>query len=112
MQDTGLFVSNSASVNKAAVHKFMRKNDDGDYLFPCSVRSLQLAMREAVQEFLNEDSSDFMMRERCRGGEIDCEDLKRELILIDASRINKSGKFEKITDLSPAIGSSLNHSQF
>eukprot|EP00171_Calliarthron_tuberculosum_P022042 IDg22042t1 len=43
--------SDSALVNKAAVRMFM--NDSGDeFGFPCAVHFSQLAMREAVQQYL------------------------------------------------------------
>ena len=44
--------TDSAPANKAAVHIFM--GDSGDEsLFPCAVHFVQLAMREAVQDYLN-----------------------------------------------------------
>lgn len=51
------FLSDSARVNPAAVRKFMQNDGGDDYWFPCSIHFMQLAMRDAVLQFLNRSVS-------------------------------------------------------
>ncbi len=50
-------ISDSAPVNKAAVRIYRDQSGD-DFWFPCSVHFCQLAMREAVHEYIRITNSD------------------------------------------------------
>lgn len=46
-----IFLSESASVKKAAIKKLMNMEDGDDFWFPCSVHFCQLAMKEVLRQF-------------------------------------------------------------
>lgn len=98
------FVSDSASVNKAAVRQYM--NDNGDsFWFPCAVHFAQLAMREAVSKYYN--STELSSEEETVSDTSGDEDDK---LVSKLSMIPLSNQFQRVLKTSRAIKTALRRS--
>lgn len=102
------FVSDSAPVNKAAVRMFMVNKEGDDFWFPCSVHFMQLAMREAVEEYLNGSCSS--VEYNADLAEIDWEDVDEEEIVENARAAAASSAFDRLTVTSRAVRAAIKHS--
>lgn len=98
------FLSDSASVNKAAVKLLMGVNEGDDYWFPCSVHFCQLAMKEAVTHFLTAeeigDNSD----------NVDWGALDDDAMIEHIDLLSSSNAYERLTCTLRAVRAALRRS--
>ena len=102
------FISDSAPVNKAGVRKFMMCEGD-EYWFPCNVHFCQLAMKESVQAYFEQDiemSSDSFDSTICNDMSIS------ELWAKTKSAAESNSPFRRITNICRSIHTAIkrNHS--
>lgn len=102
------FLSDSAPVNKAAVRLYMLNKDGDDFWFPCSVHFMQLAMREAVECFLNGSCTRSLGNSSL--AEADWDDLGEEEILENARSAAASSAFDRLTTTCRAVRAAIKHS--